>query len=73
MVLNSELPIFDSSFKPNETMTTLSVTLPNPKKSGNLLHFTIEFQISNFDKVIDMISKITTVDELKNSVAWKII
>ena len=24
MVLNSELPIFDSSFKPNETMTTIA-------------------------------------------------
>jgi hypothetical protein len=54
-------------------MTTLSVTLPNPKKSGNLLYFTIEFQISKFEKVVDMISEITTVEQLNNSLAWRVI
>ncbi len=54
-------------------MTKLSVTIPNPKKTGNLLYFTIEFQTSNFEKVVDMISEITTIEQLNNSNIWRVI
>ena len=53
MVLNSERPIFDSSFKPNETMTTITKTkennarvkalkkISNTKWSGNTTHVSL--------------------------------
>jgi hypothetical protein len=52
--------------------TTITVTIPNPKKSGNVLYFTIEFLTANFDKVIDLISEVKTIEQLNNSVVWKV-
>ncbi len=53
-------------------MTTLKVTLPT-KKAGQLAIFTIQFAITNFDAVVDAVSVVTTIDELKNNSLWKVI
>ena len=50
----------------------MTVTIANPKKAGDVLYFTIEFLTSNFDRVIDMISEVKTIEDLKNSLVWKI-
>ena len=52
--------------------TTMTVTISNPKKAGNVLYFTIEFLTANFDRVIDMIAEVKTIEDVKNSVVWKI-
>jgi hypothetical protein len=53
-------------------MTTLNVTLPTGK-AGQQRIFTIEFSKSNFDLVIDQVSKVTSIIELKNSKLWMVI
>jgi hypothetical protein len=53
-------------------MTTLNVTLPTGKP-GQQRIFTIEFNITNFDQVIDKVSKVVSVIELKNSKLWSVI
>lgn len=53
-------------------MTTLKVTLPT-KKSGQLAVFTIEFSITNFDKVVDAVSEVKTIEQLNNNALWKVI
>ena len=53
-------------------MTTLKITLPT-SKAGQLAIYTIEFAISNFDLVIEQVSNIKTIEELKKSNLFKII
>ena len=53
-------------------MTTIKVTLPS-NKAGQLRVFTIEFSIKDFDKVIDAVSEVKTIDDLKKSELWKVI
>jgi len=54
-------------------MTTLTVTLANPKKAGNLLYFTVQFNLLDFDQVTDSIAEIKTIDELMNSKLWTVL
>jgi hypothetical protein len=53
-------------------MTTLKVTLPT-KKAGQLAAFTIQFSIANFDKVVDAVAEVKTIEELNNNTLWKVI
>ena len=53
-------------------MTTIKVTLPT-NKAGQFKVFTIEFNIQNFDQVIDAVSQLKNINELKSSTLWKVI
>lgn len=53
-------------------MKTLKVTLPT-KKAGQLAVFTIQFSIANFDKVVDAVAEVKTIEELNNNTLWKVI
>ena len=53
-------------------MTTLKVTIPTGK-AGQQAIFTIEFATSNFDAVIDAVSEVKNINELKSSSLWKVI
>ena len=53
-------------------MTSIKVTLPS-NKAGQLKVFTIEFSIKDFDRVIDAVSEVKTIDDLKKSELWKVI
>ena len=53
-------------------MTTIKVTLPS-SKAGQLRVFTIEFSIKDFDQVIDLVSQVKTLNDLKKSELWKVV
>ena len=53
-------------------MTTINITLPTGK-AGKVSVFTIEFSVLNFDAVIEAVSGVKTVSELKSSNLWRII
>ena len=53
-------------------MTNLTITLPTGK-AGQQRIFTIEFSKATFEQVIDEVSKVVSVIELKNSKLWKVI
>jgi hypothetical protein len=52
-------------------MTTLNVTLPTGK-AGKVSVFTIEFKITDFDKVIDSVSELQNEKELRASNLWTV-
>ena len=53
-------------------MTTITVTLPTGK-AGQQASFTIQFNVSDFDSVIESVSSITTVKDLYSSNLWRVI
>jgi hypothetical protein len=53
-------------------MNTIKVTLPT-NKPGQLAVFTIKFNLSNFDEVIEKVSTIKTYEELKSNTLWAVI
>ncbi len=53
-------------------MTTLNVTIQT-KKAGQLAVYTIKFDKNNFLAVVDAVSNVKTVEDLKNSDLWEII
>ena len=57
--------------KNKQAMTTINVTLPT-NKAGKLAVFTIQFEIKNFDAVIDQIENVT-IEGLFSSNLWKVI
>jgi hypothetical protein len=53
-------------------MTTINVTLPT-NKAGKLAVFTIKFSVLKFDEVIDAVSNVKTIEQLKSSNLWEVI
>lgn len=53
-------------------MTTLTLTLPTGK-AGQQATFTIQFNVSNFDAVIESVSELKSVEDLYSSNLWKVI
>lgn len=53
-------------------MTTLNVTIPT-KKAGKLAVFTIQFDIANFEKVVDAAASLKSIEELNSCTLWKVI
>ncbi len=52
-------------------MTTINVTIPTGKP-GKVAVFTIEFQVSKFDEVIEAVSTIKTISEIQNFNLWEV-
>ena len=59
-------------YQNGKTMATMNITL-STGKAGKLSVFTIEFSVLNFDAVIEAVSGVKTVSELKSSNLWRVI
>ena len=52
-------------------MTQITVTIPTA--AGKAQYFKIEFSKADFFNVVDAVSKITTVADLKASNLWRVV
>lgn len=53
-------------------MSTITVTLPT-KKAGKVAYFQIKFNVADFDKVVDAVAEVKTIEQLYSSPLWKVI
>ena len=64
--------IFVLSFTPQQKRIMTTMTITAPIKPGKLAYFTIEFPISAFDEVCDLVATMKTPQEIMACKAWTV-